>query len=176
MDSQDLIQLIQHSQNGDKSAFSSLYDKFSPALYGVILKIVRQDTHVAEDCLQDTFVKIWKNISSYDAQKGSIFTWLLTIARNTALDKLSSLKSKQIHSLDSTVGMEETKYNTFLNIDTIGISDVMKRLHPEYQTLIHMAYYQGMTQSEIADQLGIPLGTAKTKIRAAMLSLRNIMT
>jgi RNA polymerase sigma-70 factor (ECF subfamily) len=176
LDSQDLIQLIQHTQQGDKSAFSSLYDKFSPALYGVILKIVRQDTHVAEDCLQDAFVKIWKHISTYDAHKGSIFTWMLTIARNTALDKLSSLKAKQIHSLDSTVSIEETKYNTSLNIDTIGISDVMKRLQPEYQTLINMAYYQGMTQVEIADELGLPLGTAKTKIRAAMLSLRNIMT
>lgn len=176
MDSTDLIQLIQHTQGGDRSAFSSLYDKFSPALYGVILKIVRKDIHVAEDCLQDTFVKIWKHIASYDAHKGSIFTWMLTIARNTALDKLSSLNSKQIHSMDSAVGIEETKYNTSLNTDTIGLNDIMKKLDAEHQSLINMAYYQGMTQSEIADQLGMPLGTIKTKIRAAMLMLRNLMT
>ena len=176
MDSQDIIQLIQSTQRGDKTSFGLLYDKFSPALYGVILKIVRQDIQVAEDCLQDSFVKIWKHLASYDAQKGSIFTWMLTVARNTALDKLSSLKSKQIHSMDSTVGMEEKNYHTTTNTDVIGVADVVRKLEPEYQTLIHLAYYQGMTQSEIADQLNMPLGTVKTKTRAAMLMLRNIMT
>lgn len=175
MDSGEIDRLIQNTQRGDKFAFATLYDRFSPALYGVILKIVRQDIHIAEDCLQDSFVKIWKHISSFEPQKGSIFTWMLTIARNTALDKLSSLKAKQIQSMDSTVGIEEKNYHSTTNTDTIGIVDMLKRLDPEYQQLIQMAYYQGMSQSEIADQLQIPLGTVKTKTRAAMQVLRNKM-
>ena len=162
-------------QSGDESAFAILYDRFSPALYGIILKIVRQDTHIAEDCLQDSFVKIWKHISGFDAQKGSIFTWMLTIARNTALDKLSSLKAKQIQSMDSTVSMEDKNYHTTTNTDTIGLVEIIHKLDPEYQQLIQMAYYQGMSQSEISDQLQIPLGTVKTKTRAAMQVLRNKM-
>ncbi len=170
----DLSDLITRIQQGDRAAFSVLYDNFSAALFGVILKIVQQDTGIAEDSLQDSFIKIWKNIKHFDDKKGSIFTWMLTIARNTALDKLSSIKTKQIQSLDSTVSIPSEQYKT--NTDTIGLQEILNKLSKEYLEVIDLAYYKGMTQTEIAEYLNIPLGTVKTKTRAAMIELRNMMS
>ncbi len=174
IDHSEHAHIISLIKQGDQDAFSVLYDKFSAAMYGVILKIVQHDMATAEDSLQDSFVKIWKNIQYYDEQKGSLFTWMLTIARNTALDKLSSLKSKQIQSLDSTVSIPSDQYRT--NTDTIGLTEILGKLSPEFRSFIDLAYFKGMTQSEIAVYLNIPLGTVKTKTRAAMVELRKMMS
>lgn len=172
-DTADLLEIIQNSQRGDHVAFASLYDKYAPALNGVILRMVNYDIHVAQDCLQDTFLKIFNHIADYSADKGTIFTWVLTIARNTALDKLRNIQSKQCQSLDIIVGMEHICH-PHLSIDSIGVFDILKNLNSEHQSLIHLAYYKGMSQRDIADHLNMPLGTVKTKTRAAMLRLRKI--
>jgi RNA polymerase sigma-70 factor (ECF subfamily) len=167
---QDLVQKI---KSGEKKSFELLYDQYAPALYGIILKILQQDTASAQDSLQDSFVKIWKNIAAYDESKGSIFTWMLTIARRTALDKLDSIKNKKIQNLDSPVNIAQDQFQTHSSIDGIGVSELVNRLQPDHQILISLAYFQGYTQEEIAQKLNMPLGTVKTKTRAAMQELRN---
>jgi len=167
--------LVQKIKSGEKKAFEILYDQYAPALYGITLKILQQDVASAQDSLQDSFVKIWKNISSFDESKGSVFTWMLTIARRTALDKLDSIRNKKIQNLDSPVNIEQTQFHTHSSIDGIGVDELVKKLQPDHQILITLAYFQGYTQEEIAQKLNMPLGTVKTKSRAAMQELRNIV-
>lgn len=165
--------LVQKIKAGEKKSFEVLYDQYAPALYGIILKILQQDAASAQDSLQDSFVKIWKNISSYDESRGSVFTWMLTIARRTALDKLDSIKNKKIQNLDSPVNIAQDRFQTHSSVDGIGVRDLVDKLQPDHQILISLAYFQGYTQDEIARRLNMPLGTVKTKTRAAMQELRN---
>lgn len=169
------LDLVERIKSGEKKSFEILYDQYAPALYGITLKILQQDAQSAQDSLQDSFVKIWKNISSYNESKGSIFTWMLTITRRTALDKLESIKNKKIQNLDSPVNIEQAQFHTHSSIDGIGVNELVGKLHPDHQMLISLAYFQGFTQEEIAQKLNMPLGTVKTKSRAAMQELRNFV-
>lgn len=158
-------------------AFSSLYDNYSAALYGVILKIVSVEEQ-AQDILQDAFVKIWKNFSSYDSAKGKLFTWMLNIARNTAIDAMRSKQGKmegKIQSIDNSVYEVNTQTKVVTGVDHIGLKDVIKKLRSEYVVLIDMVYFKGYTQEEISQELNIPLGTVKTRIRTALNQLREVL-
>ena len=160
--------------NRDKDAFRILYDNYSSTLYGIVLKIVGT-TEVAEDVLQEAFVKIWKNISSYDKNKGRLFTWLLNIARNTAIDKLRAKNEKyQIQSIDDSVYQVDTQGSSTMKVDHIGVKQNVQQLKPEHRIIIDMAYYGGYTQEEISEELKIPLGTVKTRMRNAIIELRKI--
>lgn len=171
---EELVALLR-DKNTD--AFNSLYDHYAPALYGIILRIVN-DNDIAEDILQDSFLKIWNHFSNYDASKGRLFTWMLNIARNAAIDYLRSSQAKvstQNQSLDNSVYEIETMMGNTTYVDHIGLKSVLKKLRPEYILLIDMVYYKGYTQDEIARELNIPLGTVKTRIRAALNQLREIL-
>lgn len=151
-----------------------LYDRYSNALFGVTEKIVR-DALLAEDVLQEAFVKIWLNGENYDPSKGRLFTWMLNITRNLALDKL---KSKQFKQNAQTSGQEEltnvAESSQHLNIgeETIGLRELVEKLPADQKRLIDLMYFQGYTQAEIAEELNMPLGSVKTKIRTAMMQLR----
>ncbi|WP_229311439.1 RNA polymerase sigma factor [Larkinella rosea] len=152
-------------------AFSHLYDRYAATLLGVISKIVKDETE-AEDLLQDTFVKVWKNIHRHDPTKGRLFTWLLNVARNTAFDHLRSHK-KASHvelPMDSYLpGM----YLTLNNVGYIGFSDAVNTtLDPRHWQIIELIYFQGYTQVEAAHKLDLPLGTVKTWTRLALIQLR----
>ncbi|MEO8147575.1 MAG: sigma-70 family RNA polymerase sigma factor [Bacteroidia bacterium] len=171
---EELVTLVK-----DKSteAFSSLYDNYSAALYGVILKVVTYEEQ-AQDILQDSFVKIWNNFSSYDAAKGKLFTWMLNIARNTAIDALRSKQGKmdaKNQSIDNSVYEVNAQTKVTTSVDHIGLKEVLKKLRPDYVTLIDMAYFKGYTQEEISQELNIPLGTVKTRVRTALNQLREIL-
>ena len=156
----------------DKEAFRILYDNYSAALFGIVLKIVRT-TEVAEDVLQESFIKIWKNISSYDKSKGRLFTWLLNIARNTAIDKLRTKNEKyENQSIDDNVYQVDKKSNTTMKVEHIGVKQNVLALKAEHRVIIDMAYYGGYTQDEISKELTIPLGTVKTRMRNAIIELR----
>jgi RNA polymerase sigma-70 factor (ECF subfamily) len=165
----ELVRLIKQR---DKSAFSELYDNYSAALYGVILRILNNDEETAQDILQDSFVKIWKSFDSYDSSKGTLFTWILNIARNTSIDKLRSTNRQPIQSLEQDVHIEGAHYNQ--NVDRIGLKEIVSKLKPEHRTIIDMAYFDGFTQEEISDKLKLPLGTVKTRARTALIELRKI--
>ena len=161
---------------GDQDAFAQLYDRYSAALFGVILKVVKEEAR-AEEVLQDAFVKIWKNIHSYDAAKGRPFTWMLNIARNAAIDVVRTAEyraSTSVQALDKHVyraGSDETRQG----LEHIGVDRVLQAMPTEHRDLIDMAYYQGYTQQEIAERTGLPLGTVKSRTRAALLSLRTAL-
>lgn len=135
------------------------------------------DEETANDVLQEAFVKIWNNIGQYDAAKGRIYTWMLNIARNTAIDKLRSkgevMRSK-IQTGDEIVNNAQRDRNTEQAIDTIGLRKMVADLRPEYEVIVSMAYFKGFTLDEIAKTLDIPLGTVKTRMRAAMQQLRGV--
>ena len=168
---EELVKLLKQK---DKPSFSYLYDNYSAALFGIVLKILNRDEETAQDVLQDAFLKIWKNVESYNPAKGTLFTWMLNITRNTAIDKLRSLKRVSIQSIDNNVHMVDVQHNHTMVIDKIGVKEVLNTLKPEYKTLIEMAYYGGYTQQEISEKLDIPLGTVKTRIRAALIEIRRI--
>jgi RNA polymerase sigma-70 factor (ECF subfamily) len=159
--------------SGSQEGFRILYDNFSAALFGVIERIV-VDQNQAEDILQEAFLKIWRNFAAYSPEKGRLFTWMMNICRNLAIDYLRSNQhknSRSIQSLDSFVGMEKGSVR-MEHLDFIGIESALKKLKPEQMQLIQLAYFQGYTQEEIAEETGIPLGTVKTRIRAAIQVLR----
>lgn len=171
--------LIALLKGKDQRAFNYLYDNYSGALYGVILRIVISPKF-AEEVIQDVFVKIWTNFSSFDADKARIYTWMLSIARNAALDyrKLKSVKAElQNQPLPDSVNTIEEQYYTQSDqvekMDLIGVKNVLNILKPELRILIDMAYYEGHTQQEISEILNIPLGTVKTRTRTAFLQLKS---
>lgn len=160
----------------DKQAMSILYDRYATALLGVIFKIIG-DREIAEDVLQETFYKIWTKIVQYNRAKGTLFTWMLNIARYAAIDKVRSKqfkKAQKIQTLENTVSTIERKNTITPNIDVIGLKGLVKELKPEYQQVIELLYFKGYTQVEAAKDLQIPLGTVKTRIRAAINHLRKI--
>ncbi len=171
IDEGDLVLML---QSKDQRGFSILYDNYSSALYGVILKIVRTE-EIAADVLQDTFVKIWKNIQGYNRTKGTLFTWMLNVARNTAIDKIRSQdfqNSQRNQDLDSTVEIIDGQANSQFDIDAIGLKKVVENLRPEQRQMIDLLYFQGYTQAEVAEEFNIPLGTVKTRVKAAIVQLR----
>ncbi len=165
--------LIEAIGRGDQAALGKLYDAYGAALNGVVLRVVGVE-EMAQEVLQDVFVKIWRNATSYDPAKGRPFTWMLNIARNTAIDAVrrpSVKNASLIRSLDSTVygaGHDELREG----MDVAGVSDIVAGLKPEHKELIDLAYYKGYSQQEIADNTGLALGTVKSRTRAALLELR----
>jgi RNA polymerase sigma-70 factor, ECF subfamily len=171
IDEGDLVLLL---QSKDQRGFSILYDNYSSALYGVILKIVRTE-EIAADVLQDAFVKIWKNIEGYNRTKGTLFTWMLNVARNTAIDKIRSQdfqNSQRNQDLDSTIETIDNQGNSQFDVDAIGLKKVVENLRPEHRQIVDLLYFQGYTQAEVAEEFGIPLGTVKTRVKAAITQLR----
>ncbi len=169
--------LLENFRRRETGAFTEIYDKYSSALYGITVKIVRSDT-VAQDVLQEAFVKIWQCADQYDPEKGTLFTWLLNITRRTAIDKIRSAGYRRITTVDS---ISETKpgdwfeQNQGLNPDHIGVKALVdRRLEEKYRQVIDLLYFQGMTQKEVQEYLGIPLGTVKSRTRIAMRKLRDL--
>lgn len=160
----------------DERAFNYLYDNYSAALYGVIWKVLGIE-ELANDILQEVFVKIWKNIEQYDNSKGRLYTWMLNIARNMAIDTLRSKSYQQdqkTNDIDKSLNLNDSRRSSVNNTDTLGLQNSVMNLKPEFRTLIDLAYFQGYTQEEISKSLGIPLGTVKTRLRKAILELKMV--
>jgi len=168
----ELVMLLKQRH---QPAFSYLYDNYSGALHSIILNIV-SDYDLANDVLQEVFVKIWRQIESYDDAKGRLFTWMLNIARNASIDTVRSKgfqNSRQNRELNESV--YESAGSTSLATDQIGLRKVVNQLKEEYKTLVELSYFQGYTQDEISKILEIPLGTVKTRLRTALIQLRQII-
>lgn len=168
----ELVLLIQQRQ---PSAFTYLYQHYSGALYAVISNIITDEAQAA-DTLQEVFVKIWKQCESYDASKGRLFTWMLNIARNASIDVLRSKqwqKQQQNQPYDAVV--HEGQAFAEMHTDKIGLRKVVHLLKQDYKVLIELAYFEGFTQDEIAKAQNIPLGTVKTRMRAALQQLRTLL-
>ena len=161
-------------RNREKIAIEALYDMYSSSLYGVISRIVI-DTATAEDVLQDTFVKIWNSFTSYSAEKGRLFTWMVNIARNLSIDKIRSKDFKNQNKnqeLENNVTFIDEQRNTVYKPELLGIKELVETLKPEQKLILELVYFKGYTHVEAAEELGIPLGTIKTRLRMAILQLR----
>ena len=170
---QELVVLLNEQSN---DAFNYLYDNYSGAIYTIINQIVK-DKDTASDVMQEVFVNIWRKINSYDATKGRLFTWMLNIARNAAIDKVRSKGYRDgqrnqpiAENMDSGMAMSTNPI-----VNDVGLKRVLTTLNEEYRKLIDLSYFQGFTHEEIAKMLGIPLGTVKTRIRTAISQLRKMI-
>jgi RNA polymerase sigma-70 factor (ECF subfamily) len=168
-------ELITALKARDDQAFSYLYDHYSGSLYSIILQIVKTP-ETASDVLQEVFINIWRKMDSYDPFKGRLFTWMLNISRNASIDMLRSKgyqndqKNREI--TDTVYGNDQSSQTS---IDSIGLSKFLGKLRPEQRVLIELAYFKGYTHEEIAEIEDIPLGTVKTRIRNALLQLREYL-
>jgi len=173
---EELVLLLKQQS---REAFNYLYRQYAGVLYGVVSKVIH-DEQTAQDVLQEVFVKIWANIHQYDARKGRIYTWMINIARNAAIDKLRSkgeiMKGKIQTGDDVVNNMEYRGMKTEQPTDTIGLRKMVSTLKPEYQTIINLAYFKGFTLDEISKALAIPLGTVKTRMRSGIQQLRDVFT
>lgn len=166
-----IIRLLQHN---DDRAIELLYDDYAAALYGVIFRIVLSE-EVAQDVLQEAFVKIWKNGQKYNASKGTLFTWILNICRNTAIDATRSKHYRgngKVQNFEQFVGREE--HTTEMNINTLGLLQHVNKLEEKYRVVIDLIYLQGHTQKEVTEVLKIPLGTVKSRLKIGLRELRKL--
>lgn len=170
-------ELLQQIYKKDDRAFTLLYDMYSKSLFSVIYNMIR-DHEEAEDILQETFVKIWKNIESYDESKGRFYTWILNISRNASIDRLRSKgfnnRQKNLSS-DNFVHLLDESNKMNHKIDTIGIREFVKKLKPKCIQILDLLFFKGYTQQEASEELQIPLGTIKTQNRNCINDLRNFL-
>ena len=168
-------QLVEGLRNRNVHSLDALYEKYSSALYGVILRIVQDETE-AQDLLQECFMKIWNKIETFDNKRGRLFTWMLNIARNTAIDFTRSRRYKTNEKSQPllTAYSYSSELSEQMSTDQIGLQELVEKLKPEQKVIIDLLYFEGYTQSEAAKKLDIPLGTVKTRVRAALRILKNI--
>lgn len=173
--------LIERMMAGDESALSTLYDRYSAMLYSMLLRIL-QDAQAAEEVLQDIFLQLWKTAGNFDANRGSLPAWLLVIGRNRAISRLRVRPSREI--FEETEGLYANTLASSHNVESEAarhelmerLRTAMDRLPVEQRQAIELAYFQGMTQTEIAARTGSPLGTVKTWVRTGMQSLKQLLT
>ena len=163
--------LVAELRRRNPHAMADLYDRYGRIAYALILRIVR-DTGIAEDLVQETFLRVWNRVPFFDPDKGSFGPWLLTIAHNRAIDYVRSVRSRQ-----NTVAFDETDHpglatdpKAFDNARRVRAA--MRRLLPNHLRVIELAYFEGLSQLEVAERLGQPLGTVKSWVRMALHSLR----
>jgi RNA polymerase sigma-70 factor (ECF subfamily) len=172
-------ELVLFIKSKSEYGFNILYEKYSGALYGILFKFVRR-SEIADDLLQDTFVKIWKHIESFDEQKGTLFTWMLNIARNQAIDYLRSAVN---HHQQSSVSLDlRLIHQKYLNIVDTNSNEIEHKdfknkalqLEQKYAEIIDLIYFYGYTHFETSQLLDLPLGTVKTRARKAIDLLKKL--
>lgn len=168
--------LVARLQRRDPQALAELYDRYGRLVYSLILRIVR-DSGTAEDLVQETFLRVWNRVQGFDAEKGAIGGWLLAVARNRAIDYLRSAGGRERKALE----FEETDHPalfTDMEQDILtsdrarAVKAAMERLSPEHRQVIELAYFEGLSQTEMAERIEQPLGTVKTWVRTALKKLR----
>jgi RNA polymerase sigma factor (sigma-70 family) len=165
----ELVDLLKQRQ---KSAFNYLYDKYAGSLYSIITNIV-PDNDLANDVLQEVFIKIWRQIERYDSSKGTLFTWLLNIARNSSIDLIRS-KNYQNYLVtgELTESIDGSAYMINTAIENIGLRAIVNRLKNKQKILIQLSFFEGFSHEEISNMLKLPLGTVKTRLRSVLIKLR----
>jgi len=170
-DAADDMRLVARVRAGDQQALSELYDRYSKLVYSVALRIL-QDTGAAEDLLQDVFLQLWRKPDAFDSSRGSLAAWLAVIARHRSIDRLRQRRPEtdieDCIIASSTDLRDETERS--LVIEKVRV--VMNEMGPDQRTAMEMAFFQGLTHTEIAEKTGEPLGTIKTRIRSGLQILR----
>jgi RNA polymerase sigma-70 factor (ECF subfamily) len=165
--------IVELLQERNEKAISLLYEHYGDTLFGVAFKVVK-DEDLAQDVLQESFVKIWKKSDSYDATKAKLFTWLFRITRNTAIDKLRSINTKSEKEIQIDVS---NVYNVGIQSTRPELMDVrenLDKIDDKYQIVLDALFFQGMTQQEASEELDIPLGTIKSRLKIGLRELKKI--
>lgn len=168
-------ELVAELASGNTKALENLYKLYSASLLGIISNVIKQED-VAQDVLQETFLKIWKSIGQFDSTKGRLFTWMARLAKNKAIDHLRSrgeINSMRNEDIDESFTEVNEQYQIQYNPEHIGLKQLMSALTPPQFIILEMVYFQGYTQTEAAEALNIPVGTVKTRIRIAIKTLRS---
>jgi RNA polymerase sigma-70 factor (ECF subfamily) len=173
-------ELMKRLVNGDKRAFETIFDKYGDLVYSTALRVLR-DPHMAQDISQEIFVRIWRKPDSYVAERGRFLTWLISVTRNRAVDEIRSRGRRQRHETASPEEQErelptgeaaDPARSAQLADEARIVRAALAELPPEQRQAIELAYFGGFTQQEIAERLGQPLGTVKTRIRLGMQKMR----
>lgn len=172
-----VAQLLEQIQNGHEDALIALHARYINLVYSVAYQVL-EDQMMAEEVAQDTFMRLWDKAASYDANKGEFTTWLLTITRRLAIDRLRKRQRReprqQMLFIDENPEMWENLLSTGSNDLRRSLINVLQQLPPEQQDAISLAYFYGMSHSDIAAYRNLPLGTVKTRIRQGMQKLRTM--
>jgi RNA polymerase sigma-70 factor (ECF subfamily) len=162
----------------DPQAMADLYDRYGRLAYSVILRIVR-DREMAEDLVQETFLRVWTRVQAFDSERGALGPWLLAVARNRAIDYIRSADGRMARSAFEIVEMENPALFANLEKEIVTsdqarrIREALGKLNPNQRTVIELAYFEGLSQTEMAQKMGQPLGTIKTWVRTALKNLRD---
>ena len=169
--------LVEKLKNKDNTSFEYLFKSYHESVLGVAFNILK-NKELAEEVTQDVFLKVWNNIDSYNAKKGRLFTWMLNITRNAAIDKIRSKdfnKNKLNLGIDSFTYKMHSSEEDEVQIDAEKLKRIIGRLKEKCIKIIDYIYFRGYTQKEVSDELNIPIGTIKTRNRNCINELR-VMT
>lgn len=175
----DLSELLRASARGDERAFASLYDATSRRLYGLVLRVVR-DPAQAEEVAQEAFLEIWRTSARFDPDRGSAMSWMMTIAHRKAVDRVRSAEaaSRRDDTWEATTqdrAYDITAEEVERSLDAQRVRQALASLTETQRGAVQLAYFGGYTHNEVAALLGIPLGTAKTRIRDGLIRLRDTL-
>ena len=160
-------------QDKDPRFVSLLYDNYADALYGIVLRIVKNESS-AQDIMQDSFTKVWQKCATYNREKSKLFTWLLQIFRNTAIDFLRKNQRNSTENIQNNTDAVSKVSSFSTNPDIIDLGDHLNSIEEKYRKVLEALYLKGMTQAETSEFLSIPLGTVKSRLKIGMNNLRKI--
>jgi RNA polymerase sigma-70 factor (ECF subfamily) len=175
----DLAGLLTATAGGDQDAFAELYDLTSSRVHGLVVRVLR-DVAQAEEVTQEVYLQVWRNASNFDAQRGSALSWLLTLGHRRAIDRVRSAQAQSdrdqaYESRADRPPPDPTAEAVEDRLQGQGVRSAVKELGPPHQEALELAYFEGLTHREISQRLGVPLGTAKTRIRDGLRKLRDQM-
>jgi RNA polymerase sigma-70 factor (ECF subfamily) len=172
------IELLKAVSRGDEQALAQLYDNYRVILFGLLVRILNSREE-AEDVLQEVFLQVWRRAKDFDETRGKPFTWLVTLARSRAIDRLRSLGARgrvaQASVREASEEVSDAAFDAFRSEQRALVTSALSQLPEEQKRPLVLAYFEGLTQSEIAANLGAPLGTIKTRMRAGMMKLREVL-
>ena len=174
------VELLHAIARGDEGALARLYDAYRVILFGLLLRILNSREE-AEDILQEVFVQVWQRAKDFDEKRGRPFTWLVTLARSRAIDRLRLLAARQRLATGAAQEQEQTEEVSDALTDAVRaeqqtvVRRALAELPEDQRQTLMLAYFDGLTQSEIASRLNAPLGTVKTRMRSGMIKLRALL-
>lgn len=172
------VELLRAVARGDERALAEIYDRYHIILFGLLVRILNSREE-AEDVLQEVFLQVWRRAADFDEKRGKPFTWLVTLARSRGIDRLRNLAARervaQAGTRDALESVSDAATDAFRSEQRGLVNSALAQLPEEQKRTLILAYFDGLTQSEIAAKLGAPLGTVKTRMRAGLTKLRELL-